>query len=111
MKIAVIALAAAAALAPSLASASYLTGNDMLNRLRSRESVVDRSMATGYAIGIYDAYSQVTHCPPDNVTVGQLVDMTIDWLERNAKTRHEPASTHLMVMLMTTWPCKKNGNT
>lgn len=110
MAIKTIAIAAVAALVHTATQAAYMSGNDMLERLRDRSATVERSVATGYLIGLHDAYNKVTHCSPPNVTVGQLIDMTVDWLDRNPKTRHQPASSHVLVMLMTTWPCKKDGD-
>lgn len=103
--------ALACAMAPAAASASYMSGNTLLTRLQESAPVVERSMAAGYVIGVYDAFSGITHCPPSSVTVGQLIDMTMTWLQARPSTSHQPAETHVMLMLATTWPCKKNGNT
>lgn len=103
-------IAAVALCATTTAHATFLTGNDLLNRMKD-SSVVPQMVAMGYVIGIADAMNEATHCLPNGVTMGQVRDVVKQFLEEKPETRHRPADLIVYVVLKNTWPCaeKKKG--
>lgn len=92
-----------------MALAQYETGNTLLSKLRNNKSdvgVVDRMFATGYIIGVADTFVNVTFCPQDGMTVGQIVDVVRNFLEENPEVRHRPADLITEIILRHKFPCK-----
>ena len=67
------------------------------------------AIGIGYIMGVVDAYGNITHCPPDNVTAGQLRDMVRNFLENTPSIRHLPANEIVGHVVKTAWPCAKKG--
>lgn len=97
-----------AALLSSSAHAQFLTGNDLLIRLNA-DNAIDRTLGTGFIMGVYDATLLLEHCPPDNVTAGQIRDMVAKNLYNGASARHLPAAAFVAYTLSIAWPCAKKG--
>ena len=76
---------------PTMASAEFLTGNELYTRLTGDLS--DRMYALGYVVGVYDVNVHVTFCPrvETNITAGQVQDITIRYLSSNPGQRHRSA--------------------
>jgi len=98
----------AALLVCGSAHAQFFTGNDLLTRLNS-DSSIDRTLGTGFIMGVYDVTLLTEHCPPDNVTAGQIRDMVAKNLYNGASARHLPAAAFVAYTLSTAWPCAKKG--
>ena len=96
----------AAALAATSASAEFLTGNELLERINA-EASYDRGIALGYIMGAFDAGQGTTHCAPANVTAGQVRDMVKNVLTSAPAARHHSADSFVSYALMEAWPCKK----
>ncbi len=92
-----------AALACSSAQADFKDGNRLLAQLQSNTS--DYVNALGYITGVADALRGVTHCPPNNVTAGQLADMVKQHLEAVPGVRHYAADLHISHVMKAAWPC------
>jgi hypothetical protein len=90
---------------PTIASAEFHTGNDLYSDLLS-ESTGKRMYALGYIAGVSDAGHGGSHCIPSTVNLGQIQDMTIDYLRKNADIRHLSADILVGLMLLERWPCK-----
>lgn len=97
-----------AALLSSSAHAQFLTGNDLLIRINS-DSSIDRTLSMGFIMGVYDATLLLEHCPPSNVTAGQVRDMVATSLYNGASARHLPAAAFVAYTLSIAWPCAKKG--
>lgn len=94
---------------PSVAQPSSImySGQDLLNRMTSSPA-----LASGYVAGVADSQAGVTICiPPHTVTLGQMVDMVKQSLERVPSERHLPADAFVQVTLSNRWPCnnKRGG--
>jgi len=89
---------------PSMASAEFLTGNDLLSRMNSEE-VVQRMFALGYVAGVSDAQQHVFSCPPSGVTNGQVRDVVRSYIEANPSIRHKTADMLVTDALKQVWPC------
>jgi len=97
-----------AALLCSGAQAQFFTGNDLLARINS-DVAFDRGLGMGFIIGVYDATLTIEHCPPANVTAGQVKDMVAKSLNSGAAARHLPAEAFVVYTLGNAWPCPKKG--
>ena len=98
----------AASLFSVSAQAGFWTGNDLLQKIDSKESV-ERAMAYGYIAGVYDLGSGLTHCPPDNVILRQVLDIVRRELAEKPELRHQAADLYVVSGLQAVWPCKKRG--
>lgn len=88
------------------ARAEFFTGNELLSRMDS-ESLVDRSMALGYVVGVSDMGDGYVHCPPTGVTTGQVRDIVRSYLVRNPSERHMTGDILVNKALKAVWPCKR----
>jgi hypothetical protein len=98
-------LVAGLLLLPSLACAEFITGNQLLSDIQSTDNM-RRTFAMGYVAGVADAHHSVTYCPPSGINLGQLRDMTEQYLIINASTRNLSADVLIGDMLNRRWPCK-----
>lgn len=97
-------------LAPKKADAEFLSGNDLLQR-QSSSDTVERISAMGYVMGVFDVYLNVTFCAPNTVTAGQVNDMVKNYLSNNPAIRHRTAESIINEAFKQVWPCKRsNGN-
>jgi hypothetical protein len=87
------------------AHAEFLTGNDLLTKMRRNET--SQLEAIMYIAGVADALRGVVSCPPAEVTLGQVYDMVQRNLERNPETRHRPGDWFVATVMRATWPCKQ----
>lgn len=90
------------------ANAAFRDGNELLSELNSSKNS-DVFYSMGYIAGVADAMHGVTHCAPSNATLGQMMDMTIDYLTRNPSVRNLSADLLISAMLSERWPCPKKG--
>jgi hypothetical protein len=93
---------------PVMASAEFVSGNDLYRDLRS-DKVSDNLYALGYIAGVADAGQSGSHCIPSTVNLGQIQDMTVDYLRRNADVRNLSADILVGLMLLERWPCKNKS--
>lgn len=91
---------------PAIASAEFVTGNELLRDLQSTETV-KRIFAMGYIAGVADANQSVRYCPPEGIRLSQLRDMTEQYLIANASFRNLSADVLIGDMLNLRWPCEK----
>jgi len=93
---------------PTLAYADFFTGNALLSRMNSSESL-ENSLALGYVMGVSDAYQNATHCSGQLVTAGQTRDVVKLYLQRNPAVRDMAAEILIMVALAEAFPCPKEN--
>lgn len=86
------------------AHAEFVSGNELLSKLNS--DALDSIFASGYVAGTFDALHGIVHCPPANVTIGQVKDMVKRHLEANPNVRQLSADSHVRFVLNQAWPCK-----
>lgn len=89
---------------PAMASAEFMDGNQLLNELQSTDTV-RRVYGMGYVAGVTDANMSITHCMPPNVNLGQVRDMTEQYLMANPSIRNLSADLIIAGMLTKRWPC------
>ncbi len=100
-------LALIAALVCGTAHAEFMTGNDLMGRFNGND--IQQMVALGYVMGVFDATMDATHCPPANVTAGQVQDIVKNHLIATPATRHYAADAQVRYILGKTWPCAKKG--
>lgn len=101
-----IAITLAACLAAGTASAEFLSGNNLLELLRSPERH-ERAAADGYIMGVHDAGRGAVHCSPSTVTLSQVRDMSAQFLTAAVAARHKSADSLVMAVLQEAFPCPK----
>ena len=99
------------AFVPTVASAEFLTGNDLYQKLTST-NVGDKMYALGYVVGIYDVNVHITICPKvENViTAGQVQDIVLQYLTINPGQRHRNAEVLARDALRQVWPCANRNS-
>jgi translation elongation factor EF-1alpha len=94
---------------PCMAHAQYYTGNNLLQKMNSTETV-DRMVAMGYVMGVSDVYQNTAHCSGQRVTSGQTRDVVKNYLEQNPAVRDLSADFLTMLALGLAFPCPKENN-
>ena len=89
------------------AHAEFADGNKLLKDMNG--DIYDRMHALGYITGVFDMGRSVIHCPPSNVTAGQINDMMKNYLENTPAERHLTGDTIVNKVLKAVWPCAKRG--
>lgn len=97
------------ALAATTAHAQFVDGNELFSRMNGNAAQVNN--AVGYVMGVADAELGTLWCPPANVTVRQVFDMTKQYLDAVPEKRHESGSAFVLAAVRTTWPCKPKQDT
>ena len=92
---------------PAMAQAEFVSGNDLLSRMKS--DVMEQMYALGYVIGVADSAENITVCSPDNIKAGQVYDIVQNFLEANPAIRHHSADIIIRSKLEALWPCKQQG--
>lgn len=98
---------------PCIAHAEFLTGNDIYQRMTSRD-ISDQLYALGYVVGAYDMGVHVFFCPrtEQNITAGQVRDIAQSYLASNPGQRHRTAEALMREAFRQVWPCaNQNRNT
>ena len=87
------------------AHAEFKDGNALYNDIRD-SSYFSQGVGLGYIMGAADASRGVAHCIPPNVTAGQVLDMTKQYLEEYPALRHFTADMIVGRVLGRVWPCE-----
>jgi hypothetical protein len=92
------------ALCATTAHAEFRTGNKLLSEINS-EVPFTNGLALGYLMGVADAGYGTNHCPPQEVTSGQIQDMVRKSLVDTPAVRHVAADAIIYYVLKSVWPC------
>ncbi len=87
------------------------TGNDFYLEC---SKPTKRSYCLAYIRGAADAIDlndieRRIFCPPVGVTVGQMLDVSLAYIQRNPEERHYRTIILVSFALMNAFPCKKAG--
>jgi hypothetical protein len=96
-----------ACIACASAQAEFKDGNRLLSEMNGDFGKQMNSI--GYVTGVADALSGATFCGPQNITAGQIYDMTKQFLENNPAVRHISADVIINRLLKNAWPCAQKG--
>ena len=95
----------AALLVSNVANASFITGNMLLEKMNSQDSV-EKAFVLGYVAGVFDTLDELIHCnAPPSVTAGQVRDIIKKYIESNPVTRNKSADLLIGAALGQIWPC------
>lgn len=97
-------LIAAAVVITTTAHAQFITGNLLLEQMESKPL-----QAYGYIAGVFDTLSGIVQCAPQGVTLGQVHDMTRNYLLADPNNRNLAADIIITKVLASAWPCPKKG--
>lgn len=95
---------------PASAAAQYMDGNRLYGRLQAgkrSDGAVEEAIAIGYVTGVADASP---NCIPDEVTVGQLSKIILQYLEAHPEKRQLPAVTLVTTAISEKFPCAQKGS-
>lgn len=98
---------AAAAVLCFSAQAEFKDGNRLYSEMTG--SQMNQMAAIGYVTGVADALMDISYCAPNNITAGQIFDMTKQYLEEQPQLRHVSADRIINRVLSRTWPCKNSN--
>lgn len=105
-------LAAATAASTSPASAGTGDGNDLLESCSSPKSSGHFGICVGQIAAYVRAYSFAqaagmgpVYCMPEKATVGQTIDIVLQFLQANPGKRHAGGEVIFLAALSETWPC------
>jgi hypothetical protein len=110
-------LAISTGLQVTSAGGAFLSGNDLYGRLKDYTSgavrnVTSASSGFGFVIGVSDVMdgkldpsTGYKFCLPNQVTAGQLTDVTIRFLEKKPELRHLSAYSLVENALADSFPC------
>ena len=88
------------------AQAQILDGNRLHSYLES-DNAAERMYGIGYVTGVADAVRGVVFCPPMNITVGQMADITKNFLANTPAIRHLPGDAIVGHVFKAVWPCQE----
>ena len=98
------------------AHAEFVDGNKLLQLLqgedrKNSDGIADFLQGLGYITGVADTMRGVVHCPPNNITAGQLTDMVKQVLISQPENRHLTGDRIVGYTLRRAWPCpeRKGG--
>lgn len=92
----------------SICQAEFVDGNKLLSWIES-SSNAEQSAAYGYVAGVADVLYGSTYCPPSNVTVRQITDMTREALISVPSMRDKSADVFITALIKKKWPCQQKG--
>ena len=101
------------ALAPTVAHALYLEGNDLHRDCAMPEKTAQGQYCLAYVTGVFDtidAFRQVQKtkpmiCAPVQATPGQIVDVVREYLNEHPEKRHMAAVVLVGAALQNAFPC------
>jgi hypothetical protein len=108
------------AVAGPVRAGSFVNGNELLGRCTS-ESGFDSGLCRGYLQGIVDASVALATwefkqddggrrpgtCLPNDVTVGQVVDVWLKYAKEHPEKRHLAAASLTLNAFEDAWPCPR----
>lgn len=93
------------------------SGNDFFEICRAlaerqnanETNVIDQAYCQGFTKGAWDSvtmFEKGTICTPLNVTLGQVVDISYNWLKNHPERRQNSAISAISNALLHAFPCK-----
>lgn len=105
-----VALALSIASPPTAHASSYAlnTGNDFIESCSSDGVSYERAACLAYVRGLFDAFRLASSiCPPDGVTIDQMLEIGRKAIRDNPQNRHKPASFLIWESWFLDFPCRK----
>ena len=104
-------------LVPALSYAEFLSGDELIeyfDALNRTDSEKPRDgdwqkvgMLQGFMMGVSDSQRGVAFCAPKGTSLGQLIGITGEYLDKNPELWDRPAVDITVKALSSAFPCKK----
>lgn len=89
------------------AHAEFVSGLDLLKSMNS-----DRTFALGYVAGVTDSVMGIMTCPPKNIKLKDIMDVTLEFMSVNQEKLESVSGDIFVTMPMSQkFPCAKSGKT
>jgi hypothetical protein len=95
------------------AAGAIVTGNRLLDDCQKPNDEISGPFCGGYIAAIADVLSNKNNsvngaraCLSGGVTIGQLRDIVVQWLQRHPQHRHNGAEGLVAAALMEAFPCR-----
>lgn len=85
--------------------AEFFNANRLYELLNGTEA--QKSVGTGYILGVHDVTRGTVHCSPSEASSTQVRDMVLSALVAVPEKRHLTADTYVTAVLKQAWPCDK----
>ena len=84
------------------------TGNDFIELCSSSEPTVETVGCVAYVRGLFDAFRlDGSICPPDGVTIPQMIEVGRKAMQDNPQNRHKPVWFLIWESWFNAFPCPK----
>ena len=88
-------------------SGGFYSGNDLYAKCTAPEGSLDRVYCIGIMAGLADAFeTDGTTCLPKNASVGQVMDVVVNYLRDHPDGRHFAMAREAELALNSAFPCK-----
>lgn len=103
------------------AQAFYMSGADLMDRIRADERATESSALVGidilhsgqlygFVAATFDtATVTATICPAQQRDLSEVVDVVSRWMKANPQETSQPAATLVMRALRAAYPCRQQG--
>lgn len=91
------------------AGAEFIDGNKWLAWSGGSEG--EQMAAHGYVAGVFDAGQGAVHCAPDEIKLGQVVQMSREYITHNIAHADKSADIFILRMLKQLFPCPEKRGT
>jgi hypothetical protein len=97
------------------ARAAFISGNVLHDACQAPKGSAKSGLCYGFIAGTFDALltsastlgSRMSFCTPDGVTLGQVIDITTQYLIAHPEQRQNSASSLVWLSLVKAFPCAK----
>ena len=101
---------------PSISFAQHMPGNELYGLCTDEDYQVAAGLqCIVYIQALRDGFDVLSAflgrtnilCIPQEVTMGQVQDVVVEYLRRNAPIRQQPAASLTLLSLLEVWPCNQ----
>lgn len=103
---------------PEAAHAQFLSGNQIYSDCQANKSddtyYQKSAHCTAYVMGAFDAILLARQlngkpdCTPNNLTAGQMRDVTLKYMRDHPENRNMSAASIVLLSIVDAWPCAGN---
>lgn len=94
-------------LIPSFVHAGFYSGNELKEQCNKTTGSYNRGICHGYVSAVIDIGDNILFCLPGNVTLGQMSDLVIKYMNENPAQLHKSADSIAVSAISKDFPCKK----
>ena len=94
-------------LIPSFVHAGFYSGNELKEQCNKPTGSYNRGICHGYVASTIDMGEDLLFCPPSKVTLGQMTDVVIKYMNENPAQLHKSADSIVVSAISKDFPCGK----